>query len=65
MFLINKSNEIWVQAEKQTYDKAQLLVISGVHRLALFNATAAVGLALDIESDPTQLKDDVSLSLCV
>lgn len=47
----------------KTYNEPQLFVVSGVHGLALLNAAAAVGLALDIKSDPAQLEDDVPLSL--
>lgn len=46
-----------------THDEAQLLVVAGVHGLALLDAAAVVGLALHVEGDPPQLEDDVPLSL--
>lgn len=46
-----------------THDEAQLLVVAGVHGLALLHAAAVVGLALHVEGDPPQLEDDVPLSL--
>lgn len=49
----------------RTHDKPQLLVVAGVHGLALLDAAAVVGLALHVEGDPPQLKDDVPLSLRV
>ena len=55
---------MWVWVVKQTYDETELLVVSGVHGLALFNTAAVVGFALDIKGNPAQLKDDISLSLC-
>lgn len=48
---------------ERTNDKAQLLVVAGVHGLALLEAAAVVGLALHVEGDPPQLEDDVPLSL--
>lgn len=47
----------------QTYDEAELLVVAGVHGLALLDAAAVVGLALHVKGDSPQLKDDVPLSL--
>lgn len=46
-----------------THDESQLLVVAGVHGLALLDAAAVVGLALHVEGDPPQLEDDVPLSL--
>lgn len=46
-----------------THDESQLLVVTGVHGLALLDAAAVVGLALHVEGDPPQLEDDVPLSL--
>lgn len=46
-----------------THDEPQLLVVAGVHGLALLDAAAVVGLALHVEGDPPQLEDDVPLSL--
>lgn len=36
---------------KQTYNKAELLVVAGVHGLAFLDAAAVVGFALHIESN--------------
>lgn len=47
----------------QTYNKAQLLVVAGVHGLAFLDAAAVVGLHLHVEGNSPQLKDDVPLSL--
>lgn len=47
----------------KTYNKAKFFVVSRVHGLALLNAAAVVGLALNIKSNPAQLEDDVPLSL--
>lgn len=47
----------------QTHNKAELLVVAGIHGLAFLNAAAVVGLALHIEGNSPQLKDYVPLSL--
>lgn len=47
----------------KTYNKAQFFVVSRVHGLALLNAAAVVGFALNVKSNPAQLEDDVPLSL--
>lgn len=46
-----------------TYDKAELLVVTRVHGLALLDAATVVGLTLRIKGNSPQLKDDVPLSL--
>lgn len=63
---------VWVAAfsahlieTKKTHNKAQLLVVAGVHGLAFLHAAAVVGLTLHVEGDPAQLEDDVPLSLHV
>lgn len=47
----------------QTYNKAELLVVAGVHGLAFLDAATVVGLALHVKGNSPQLKDDVPLSL--
>lgn len=55
--------QVILRNTRTTYDEAKLFVVAGVHGLAFLNATTVVGLALHVESNSPQLKDDVPLSL--